>query len=162
MLVRCARHPRSGAVMLEAAIVLPILFLIILGTSLLGLAVFRYQQVATVAREAARWASVHGGQYASETGHAMATPQSIYNATIQPFGTALNQSGMVFDSSGGTGTALSFTVNWLDASQMPTFKDGAGNTVVNTVTVVINYTSAGGGIIGPMTLTSSSAMPMSY
>ncbi len=162
MLVSRARRPRSGAVMLEAAIVLPILFLIILGTSLLGLAVFRYQQVASVAREAARWASVHGGQYAAETGQAIATPQSIYSARIQPFGSALNQGGMVFGSGGGTGTALSFTVNWLNASQMPTFDDGAGNTVVNTVTVTINYTSAGSGFIGPMTLTSTSVMPMSY
>lgn len=162
MLVDRVRFPRSGVVMAEAAIVLPILFLLILGMSLLGLGVVRYQQVAAVAREGARWACVHGGEYALETGHAMATPATVYNSAIKPFGTALDQSQMTFGSNGGNGHALSFTVTWLDASEMPTYKDASGNTVVNKVTVSITYTWVPEGIFGPLTFKSTSVMPMAY
>ncbi len=35
--------------------------------------IYRYQQVASLAREGARYASVHGSQYAADTGNAAAT-----------------------------------------------------------------------------------------
>src|SRR5437763_529552 len=52
-----------GAVMVEAAIVLPTLFIILIGMITIGMGIFRYQQVAALAREGARYAAVHGAQY---------------------------------------------------------------------------------------------------
>lgn len=53
-------RPSRGTNAVEAAIALPVAFLLILGTCVIGLGVFRYQQVASLAREGARYASVHG------------------------------------------------------------------------------------------------------
>ena len=48
--------------------VYPVTILLLLGTVVLGLGVFRYQQVQCLAREGARYASVHGPQYAADSG----------------------------------------------------------------------------------------------
>lgn len=52
------RHARRGTVLVESAVVYPVVFLIVVSIILLGTAVFRFQQVAHIAREASRWASV--------------------------------------------------------------------------------------------------------
>ena len=49
----------------------------LVGTVVLGLAVFRYEQLQALAREGARYASVHGPQYASDTGNSYATSQTV-------------------------------------------------------------------------------------
>src|SRR5438105_1064884 len=54
---------RKGATILEFAVVAPVTFLLILGLIVGGMGVFRYQEVAHLAREATRYASTHGGQY---------------------------------------------------------------------------------------------------
>ena len=54
------RAIRSGAAMVEAAIVLPVFLLIVLGTIDLGMAVFRYNTLSQAARHGARQAVVHG------------------------------------------------------------------------------------------------------
>jgi len=66
------RHPdrrviRSGAVTLEAVIVLPVFLLMVLGTIDVGMAVFRYNTLSQAARLGARQAIVHGKE-ASLTG----------------------------------------------------------------------------------------------
>src|SRR6266404_7733612 len=57
------RAARPGATVVEFAVVAPVTFLLILGLIVGGLGVFRYQEVAHLAREATRYASTHGGQY---------------------------------------------------------------------------------------------------
>ena len=59
---------RRGVSVVEAAVVYPITILLLLGTVVLGLGVFRYQQIQSLAREGARYASVHGPQYAADSG----------------------------------------------------------------------------------------------
>ncbi len=54
----------------KAAVVYPITIFLLLGTVVLGLGVFRYQQIQSLAREGARYASVHGPQYATDSGNA--------------------------------------------------------------------------------------------
>src|SRR5262245_9881645 len=54
---------RRGATLMEYAIITPITFLLILGLIVGGLGIFRYQEVSSLAREATRHASTHGGQY---------------------------------------------------------------------------------------------------
>ena len=60
MIHRSRPDRRRGAVAVENALVLGVMFSLILGVIVLGMGVFRYQEMAYLAREGARWASVHG------------------------------------------------------------------------------------------------------
>lgn len=73
---------RPAATVVECAIVYPGVFLLLLGLIVGGLGVFRYQQVAHLAHEAARHASVRGGQYQAETGQASPDQQAIRDYVI--------------------------------------------------------------------------------
>jgi Flp pilus assembly protein TadG len=141
---------RPGAVLVEAAIVYPVFLLLLVGTIVLGLGVFRYQQVAALAREGSRWASVHGGMYYQENGKKKTTDADIRDKAILPMASGLDSS------------QLNYTVTWKDASQMPTYTDLYGNKVTNTVTVTVTYAWNPEAYFGPKTLTSTSVMPMSY
>ncbi|WP_435016321.1 hypothetical protein TA3x_003886 [Tundrisphaera sp. TA3] len=52
---------RRGIIMAEAGAVYSVTILLVLGMMVAGLGVFRYQEVAFQARQAARWASVQSG-----------------------------------------------------------------------------------------------------
>lgn len=60
MRVAHRRHPRCGGAAVEAAVVLPVFLLIVLGAIDLGAAVFRYNTLSQAARQGARQAMVHG------------------------------------------------------------------------------------------------------
>jgi Flp pilus assembly protein TadG len=87
---------RRGATVLECAIVYPVTFLLLLGILIGGMGVFRYQEVASIAREASRWASVHGKQYATETGKPAATATDVYNNVIVPKAVSLDLSRLTY------------------------------------------------------------------
>src|SRR5436190_17786167 len=87
---------RRGTTTIEFAITCPIAFFIIFAIIVGGLGVFRYQQVASAAREGARWASVHGGEYAQDTGKPAATPVDIYNNAILPAAGALDAKQLTY------------------------------------------------------------------
>jgi Flp pilus assembly protein TadG len=144
-------RPRAGFAATESVLVLPVLSAVILGTVIGGYGIFRYQQIALLAREGARYASVHGGQYQQETGNAAATPQDVYNNAILPFATNLDLS------------QLSYSVTW-NTSNMPyhTTADYE-KPVANTVTVTVSYKwFPEAYFVGPITLSSTSTVPMSY
>ena len=143
------RHHR-GVVMAEAAIVLPTLFMFLIGTITIGMGIFRYQQVAALAREGARYASVHGGQYAQDTGNAAATSATIKSNAILPMAVGLDTAH------------LSSSVTWSNGN-WATSANATGGTQVNTVsvTVVYNWTPERY-IVGPIPLSSTSVMPMAY
>jgi Flp pilus assembly protein TadG len=148
-----SRKPRRhGGVLLEAALVYPILGLFLIGTVTMGLGIFSFQQIASLSREGARWASVHGALYAQATGNAMATPAEVYNTAILPLAAGLDT------------TKLSYTVTWANANQMPTNTDPQTMaTVTNTVTVTVTYQWYPAAYLGgPVTLTSTAVMPMSF
>ena len=151
MLSSCVQHRRGGTTTIEFAVTCPIAFFLIFATIVGGLGVFRYQQVASAAREGARWASVHGGLYAQETGKPAATPGEIYNNAILPAAGALETSH------------LSYDVTW-NKSNMPLqvdtqYEKPTGNTV--TVTVTYQWFPEMY-LIGPYTLTSTSTAQMAY
>jgi Flp pilus assembly protein TadG len=148
---RRIRHRRRGATTVEFAICCPIVFFMIFGTSIGALGVFRYQQTAELAREAARWASVHGGQYEEETGNAAATPQDIYDNAIRPAAATLDLS------------RLSYQVTW-DKSNMPLSADQSFSTPVgNKVSVTVTYQWIPGiYLLGSYNLTSTSTAQMIY
>jgi Flp pilus assembly protein TadG len=142
---------RTGFAATESIVVLPTLFFLILATVVGGYGVFRYQQIAMLAREGARYASVHGGQYQAETGNSAATPQDVYDNAIAPYATSLDPS------------QLSYSVTW-NSSNMPSsmvkeYEKPTGN----TVTVTLSYKWFPElYLVGPITLSSTSKVPMSY
>src|SRR5262245_32232108 len=126
---RTAVHDqRRGTTTIEFAITCPIAFFVIFAIIVGGLGVFRYQQVASAAREGARWARVHGGQYAQETGRPAATETDIYNNAILPAAGAL------------TPSQLTYSVTW-NKSNMPLEVVNGQYEVPtgNIVTVTVNY-----------------------
>ncbi len=154
MFVRRHLSRRRGTTAVEAAIVYPVVLLLTLGLAVVGLGVFRYQQVAALAREGARYAAVHGGQWAADNNSGtLTTTQNIYDNAILPHATGLDTSQW---------TSANVTVTYADSGQMPTYTDGSGNTKTNIVTVTVNYTWAPAAYLPSMTLTSTSKMPISY
>ncbi len=79
---RCRQ--RRGATTVELAIVLPTTILLLIGLCVTELGAFRYQQVAALAHESVRWASVHGKEYAKQTGGTIATREDIFKNVIKP------------------------------------------------------------------------------
>jgi Flp pilus assembly protein TadG len=145
-----SRH-RRGTTAVEFAVTCPILFFLLFATIVGSMGVFRYQQVAAVAREGARWASVHGGQYEQDTGKPAATPEDVFNKVILPAATLLSPEH------------LSYSVTW-DQSNMPLqVSDDVEEPFGNTVTVTVTYQWFPEMLlIGPYTLTSSSTAQMLY
>ena len=143
---------RRGTTSVEFAVTCPIVFFLVLATVTGGIGVFRYQQMASLAREGARWASVHGGQYAAETGQPAATPEDVYENAILPVATALDLQH------------LSCQVTW-NKSNMPSslVNDDFETPRANTVTVTVTYKwFPEMFLVGPITLTSSSTAQMMY
>src|SRR5689334_6945607 len=101
-LCRSGTRPRRGATLVEFALVLSLMSLLSFGTIVLGAGVFRYQQVAAVAREGARWASVHGMQYQRDTKQTAATAQDVYNNAIKPMTAGLDLNKLAYSVSWST------------------------------------------------------------
>lgn len=149
-MLRSLKPRRLGFVATESVVVLPTLIFLILATVVGGYGVFRYQQLSMLAREGARYASVHGGQYQLETGYPAATALDIYNNAIVPLATLdLSQ--------------LTYSVSW-NADNMPYSVNGDYETPSNnTVTVTVSYKWFPElYLVGPITMSSTSTMPMSY
>jgi Flp pilus assembly protein TadG len=157
MMLRTRRR-RSGATLVESALVYPVLFLIIFATVMLGVAVFRYQQVAHMAREGARWASVHGARYSQEnpTG-TPGTPQNIYTYGVKPAAAGLNikQSDVTVTWNENNRTSTNFVV--LD----PATGQSTVKVKQNYVSVTVKY-SWNTGLFGTIPVSSTSIMPINY
>jgi Flp pilus assembly protein TadG len=127
--------------MLEAAVVYPVTMLLLIGTVVLGIAVFRYEQVQSLAREGARYASVHGPTYASEQGSSYATNATVLSY-IEPMAHGLS--------------GLTCTVTW--NPNPPT------TSIPSTVTVRLSYPWVPEAYFNKQTvaLTASSTMPVTY
>ena len=139
---RTPKPPRRGVQAVEAAIVLPVVMMLTFGTCSTAMGIFYYQQVATLAHEGARYASVHGGLYQQEVnGGNPVTASDIYHNAILPMAVGL------------TPSHLTYSVIW-NATNMP---------YNNSVSVTVTYQwTPDLYITGPLYLTSTSVMPMSY
>lgn len=149
--MRIRPRPRPAATMVEFAVVGTATFVILLGLLIGGLGIFRYQQVARLARDASRWASVHGAQYALDTGNPAATPTDVYNQVIAPNATALDLGH------------LNYSVTW-NTNNSPyhiVTTNGQQTNVANTVTVTITYQWLPEAFLGGITMTSTSVSVMS-
>jgi Flp pilus assembly protein TadG len=149
----CHRFPpshRRAAILVESALVYPVIILLTIGLIIVALGVYDYLQVSALAREGARWASVHGGQYQQDTGGAMATNATIKSNAITPKAIGLNSS------------QIKVSASWTNPSQMPLYDDASGNVVNNQVTVTVTYLWTPPLYLSPMTLSSTSVMMMQY
>jgi Flp pilus assembly protein TadG len=143
---------RRGATLVEAALIYSVLFLVLIGTVIFGVGVFRYEDVSLLAREGARWAAVHGAQYAQETGRPAATAADVYTQAIAPRIVGLDPN------------SVTYTVTWNASNRVYEMPIVNGNFAPsgNTVTVTINYLWTPEWWGWPVTLTSSSTVPMAF
>lgn len=159
---------RRGATVVEFAVIAPVILLFFLSQIVGGYGVSRYQEVACLARSCARYVSTHGGNYyregvAARTGVPAVTSTCELQSLIARKAVLLDPSKIQVDLSW---TAPSSVV----PANMPTYVDinpnlvpPAQSVIQNNVTVTVTYqwfpeTS----LIGPLTLSSTSVMPMSY
>lgn len=161
---RGSRHrlhrPRRAATLVECAIVYPAVLLLLLGLLIGAMGVFRYQEMASLAREASRYASCHGGLYAKENNTSVKS-SDIYNNVIVARAVSLNLQ------------QLSYSITCNNPSSVPwdtynypfhTIINSNGDIVPiqNTVTVTLTYQWIPEAYLGGVTLTSTSVLPMNY
>jgi hypothetical protein len=150
MLEKAARSPRTGATVLECAVVLPVALFLFIGLVVGTSGVFRYQEVATLAREGARYASTHGYQFRKDAGMTIGTAedwrQDIYDKAIK-------QKLVGLDTS-----KLTVTVVWPDVVNQPGKSDNWPGSKVD-VTVSYDWMPSLY-LIGPYKLQSTSSMPI--
>src|SRR5260370_40427460 len=80
---------RRGTTALECALVSPVAILLLLGTLVVGVGVFQYQQLQFLVREGTRYASVHGPLYASDNSLSMASTSTVLT-NVQGLAVGLN------------------------------------------------------------------------
>jgi Flp pilus assembly protein TadG len=159
---------RNGVTVVEFAFVAPVALLLIFAQIVGGLATARYHEVSHLARECARYASTHGGAYRWEgIAEATGVPAVASSSDLSDF---LAQRAVMLDPS-----KIQVDVSWtapgsLTTRNMPTYVDTDPNLVPpgqsvfqNNVIVTLRYQwFPEVPLIGPLTLTSTSEMPMSY
>jgi Flp pilus assembly protein TadG len=159
MFVQSLKCHRRGATLVELALVYNVLFLVLLGIISLGLGVFRYLEVSWLAREGARWASVHGALYAKQTGQSAATASDVYNQAVAPRAVALQPNsltcGVTWNKGDGTATTNGQVYEM-------TLVNGSYAMSGDSVTVTVQYAWLPEVFGWSMTLTSSSTVPMSF
>lgn len=130
------RRRRRGVILLESALVYTVTFTLLLGTMVMGLGVFQYQQVAGLAREGSRWAAVRGATYQSEQKAAAPTDADLKAAVLQK-AVVLNSAALTCD---------------LDQTKL-----AAG---IAKVTLTYRWTPEA--FFAPVTMTSTSETPVLY
>ena len=109
---RCsARARRRGVILVESAIIYSVTLTLLLGTIVMGMGVFRYGQVAALAREGSRWASVHGSTYLSEQGGAGITGDDVMKNAVKPKLVAMDPAAFTYSLTMTSGKAT-FTLNY--------------------------------------------------
>jgi Flp pilus assembly protein TadG len=161
--------------LLECAIVYPVTFFLILALVVGGMGIFRYQEVAHLAREAARFASTHGGQYAQDNAAAISAgtlpnvnDSYLANTVVVGRAVALDptrlQVQVTLNTYNGTydwdNTAATYN-RWPYSTFI---QNGAAVVPIqNTVTVTVSYSwMPEMYLVGPINLTSTSVSPMNY
>src|SRR3954452_10626551 len=114
-----SQRRRRAANIVESAVVYPVLMLFVIGLIVGALGVFRYQEVASLAREGARWAAVRGAKYEAATGNAAATESDVINQAILPRAVILDQANLTChvtwdpDNKQGSTVTVTVTYHWV-------------------------------------------------
>jgi Flp pilus assembly protein TadG len=123
-----------GTVLVESALVYTVFLMLTLGTISIGLGVFRYQEMAWLAREGARWAAVHGPTYQSEQSQSAPTSVTVMSNAITPQMVLLTPADLTCNLTMTNGKA----------------------------TVTLSYLWTSEAYVSPVTLTSTSVVPILY
>jgi Flp pilus assembly protein TadG len=182
MRLETVRKPRRGVHAVECALVYPITFFLILAILTGAIGIFRYQQVAFLSREAARFASTHGGQYAKENAKAIAAgtlPTTDKNYII----TNIVNPKIFWMTAADITTTIQLNTpsgvyDWDNTANYPPAGNPAGNSgrqtsaaqvingtsysVTNTVQVSVSHNWQPMWFLSTIPLSSTSVMPMSY
>jgi Flp pilus assembly protein TadG len=173
--MRLARPaPRRGAHLVECAFIFSLTMLLLAGLVIGAMGVMRYQQMAHLAREAARFAATHAGQYQKENAAAIAAG-TLPNVDKSYLVTNVIQAGAVnldpnllsaavtintangsfdWDDTGDTGGRWPYSTSSVNGTSW-------NNT--NTVSVTLTYQWSPGWLIGDtVTMTSTAVVPISY
>ena len=158
MLLNRRQHQRSGATLVESAFVYPVVFLVMLGIVLVGIAVFRYQQVAHAAREGARWAAVRGATFSRENpALPPGTAANVFTYGVQPHASAMGLKP--------SDVTVVWTNNNEQTSSVVVVDPVTGKskiaTKINTVAVTVRY-SWNTGLFGTIPVSSTAIMPINY
>jgi Flp pilus assembly protein TadG len=182
MLYRRTASARKGSTLVESALVLPGFFVLTLGLLVAGMGVARYNEVAYIARETARYASVHGAVYAQTNPSAPAVNQAALVTYASSRASTVNISKctvtvqMTCFAPGATATSptppATSVYNWDDTtnnanhSPFSVWTDtatGTTTTADNVVTVTITYPWVPETFLsGPINLSSTAVIAMSY
>ena len=185
MLHRARNDQRLGTTSVEAAFVMPVAFFLALAIVIGGMGIFKYQEMAHIARETARFASVHGAQYAKQNAAAIqaGTLPSVdenylinyaRSRTIALDASQLNVSvNMVVIAPGSNSPNSTETVDWDNTTESQnrspysawtnTNTDPPSNVQVDNIVIVqVSYDWYPGLLAGPITLTSTAVLGMSY
>jgi hypothetical protein len=136
--------------------------------------VFRYQQMAYLAREAARYAAVHAGEYQQENAAAI-TAGTLPNVTSSYLTTNIVQANAVSLDTSSLQVAVKINTSngsydWDDTANngqrwpysLETI-NGTTYSLTNTVSVTLTYQWVPEWFLaGPLTLTSTAVMPLCY
>lgn len=133
------RSRRKGAAIIECAVVYPVAMLMIMGVVIAGFGVFRHEQLASLAREGARWASVQGAQYQEEQEKPAPTSQDL-KAYLLSKAVGLDPNALSCD--------LSYSSSDLEK--------------LGVATVRLTYTWRPEGYFKPVVMSSTSRMAVTY
>jgi hypothetical protein len=132
---------RQATNLTEFAMVVSIFVLAVFVLSFYCVGVFRFQQLATLARYGARWAAVHGRQYQQD----YSRPPGDVKAFIRAQAAGINPSDLtinvMFADPGSGIPPQNLPDTWAGSTQAP-FTNVAGTDVHNRVAVEIVYTWA--------------------
>jgi Flp pilus assembly protein TadG len=156
------RQTRLGASLVEFALVALLTILLLIGVVVGGIGIYRYNMVATLAREGSRYASVHGTQYANDTGGTTVSSSSAILSYLQT--TFANNN---WQSIGLDGTKITCSAAWSSQPAGAVYRMQIVNNQIvsinNTVTVTINYQWTPEAFFGgSINFKSTSVAPMTY
>jgi Flp pilus assembly protein TadG len=154
------KHRRSGATTLENALVFPIVLFLFLALIVGGIGVFRYQQVACLAQEAARWACVRGCEYQKDADKDSPTGDEVLQQAVLPLAVGMDP-GQISLRLEWVNQAAGTSQDWDSAPKDVKSRNAQGEYVTNTVRATVTYTWAPGMLMGPITMTSQCELPMS-
>ncbi len=174
--MRIHRRPRSrrGVTAVEAAIVYPVTFLLVLGLVITAQGVARYQEVSALARSASRYASTHGANYRKDAGLAVGsagtsagTSNSLFWYSTDPTqssGSDTSWTGATYDAAvrpklvALDPTKLAFKMGYPSVINQSTKPD---NWPGSQVTVTVTYQWVPDlYLVGPYNLSSTSSLPI--
>ena len=170
-MIRSQRARRRAASLVEVALISPAVFLLTVGMVVGAAAIYRYQEVAHLAREGARYAATHGGRYQEDglpatTGVPAITDDGSLTSYLTQETIALDPNHLTvhvtWETMDSSGTRAAAPGNY--PSYVDTTTPVPGQVVKqNYVVVTVSYRwFPEGYFIGPITLTSTAEMPMSY